>query len=213
MMPVELVDGVGDHDAAVRAVVERLLAGQVVVIPTETVYGVAASATDPEAVEELFLRKGRSTERLMAVLVADVAQARALAVIDERFERLAEAMWPGPLTMVLPRRPDAGLTLGLELEGPATIGIRCPDHELARAVSAEVGPIVTTSANRSGEETPSDAVGAATALGGDLLAVEGGPCTGVPSTVLDLTVNPARILRLGTIGPEELASVGVPVGR
>ena len=101
----------------------------------------------------------------------------------------------------------------LEGEGPPTVGIRCPDHDLVRAIAAEVGPIATSSANRSGESTPADAVAAAQALGGGLLAVDGGPCTGVPSTVLDLTVEPARILRLGSLGPDELAAAGVPVDR
>lgn len=216
--PTDVIDASVDPAAAVAAAVDRLRAGGVVVLPTETVYGVAAVATDPAAVEEVFVRKGRPAERLVAVLVADVDQARSLAEVDDRFERLADAVWPGPLTMVVPRRPGAGLTLGLAPgqdgeDGPATVGIRCPDHDLVRAVATEVGPIATTSANRSGEPTPADAAAAAAALGGGLLAVDGGPCTGVPSTVLDLTVDPARILRLGSLGPDDLAAAGVPADR
>jgi len=210
--PSEVVDAAADPAGAVAAAVARLGEGGVVVLPTETVYGVAAVAADPAAVEEVFVRKGRPVERLVAVLVADVDQARSLAEVDDRFERLAATLWPGPLTMVVRRRPEAGLTLGLEA-GPATVGIRCPDHDLVRAIAAEVGPMATTSANRSGEPTPADAARAAEVLGGGLLAVDGGPCTGVPSTVLDLTVEPARILRLGSLGPAELAAAGVPVDR
>jgi len=210
----EVLDASVDPAGAVAAAVGHLRAGGVVVLPTETVYGVAAVATDPDAVEEVFVRKGRPSERLVAVLVADVDQARSLAEVDDRFERLAAAVWPGPLTMVVPRRPDAGLTLGLTAdEGPATVGMRCPDHDLVRAIAAEVGPIATTSANRSGEPTPADAARAAEVLGGGLLAVDGGPCTGVPSTVLDLTVDPARILRLGSLGLDDLAAAGVPADR
>jgi L-threonylcarbamoyladenylate synthase len=212
-VPSEVFDAAADPTGSVAAAVDRLRAGEVVVLPTETVYGVAAIATDPVAVEEVFVRKGRPAERLVAVLVADVDQARSVAEVDDRFERLAANLWPGPLTMVLCRRADVGLNLGLEGEGPPTVGIRCPDHDLVRAIAAEVGPIATTSANRSGESTPAEAVAAAQALGGGLLAVDGGPCTGVPSTVLDLTVEPARILRLGSLGPDELAAAGVPVDR
>ena len=212
--PSEVLDASVDLAGALAAAVGRLRAAGVDVLPTETVYGVAAVATDPDAVEEVFVRKGRPSERLVAVLVADVDQARSLAEVDDRFERLAAAVWPGPLTMVVPRRPDAGLTLGLTAdEGPATVGMRCPDHDLVRAIAAEVGPIATTSANRSGEPTPADAARAAEVLGGGLLAVDGGPCTGVPSTVLDLTVDPARILRLGSLGLDDLAAAGVPADR
>lgn len=213
MKAVELVDALVDPLGAVAVAAERLQAGEVVVLPTETVYGVAAVASDAAAVDELFRRKGRPAERQIAVLVANVGQVEELAKVDDRFERLASAFWPGPLTLVLSRRVDVGVILGADDEGLGTVGVRCPAHDLARSLAARVGPIATTSANRSGESTPTDAAGAADVLGGGLLALDGGPCNGKPSTVLDLSVEPARILREGPIGVTDIAKVGVVVDR
>jgi L-threonylcarbamoyladenylate synthase len=173
-----------------------------VVLPTETVYGVAALADDSSAVEELFVRKGRPADRRVAVLVADLDQARSLAVVDERTTALAAAAWPGPLTMVLPTAPGSD---------EATVGVRCPDHALVQAVATSVGPIATTSANRSGDPTPADAASAAASLGGDLLVLDGGRCTGMPSTVVDLTVDPAVILREGTVTVADLEAAGIRI--
>ena len=94
----------------------------------------------------------------------------------------------------------------------ATVGVRCPDHELVRALAAEVGPLAVTSANRSGRPTEADARSAAEALGGDLLVLDGGPCTGAPSTVVDVTADPARVLRAGSIGREALIDIGLVLG-
>ena len=176
------------------------------VLPTETVYGVAALAADPEAVRELFILKGRPADRRVAVLVADLDQARLLAVVDDRATTLAATCWPGPLTMVLPAVP------GTE---EATVGVRCPDHALVQAIAAAVGPIATTSANRSGDPTPVAAAAAAASLdvapGSDLLVLDGGSCGGVPSTVVDLTVDPAIVLRAGPVAIADLESAGIRV--
>ncbi len=191
-----------DPAGAVDAAVACLQAGGVVVLPTETVYGVAAIADNSSAVEELFVRKGRPADRRVAVLVADLDQARSLAVVDERTIALAEVAWPGPLTMVLPTAPGSD---------EATVGVRCPDHALVQAVATSVGPIATTSANRSGDPTPADAASAAASLGGDLLVLDDGRCTGMPSTVVDLTVDPAVILREGTFTAADLEAAGIRV--
>ena len=143
-----LVDATAHPEAAVAAAVTALRKGRPVVLPTETVYGVAALPGDPSAVEELFERKGRAGERLVAVLVADLEAARCIAVVDAMFEVLAAAFWPGPLTIVAWRHPEADLHLG---DGSSTVGVRCPDHDLVGAILAEVGPMATTSANRSGQ--------------------------------------------------------------
>ncbi|HCW00954.1 MAG: L-threonylcarbamoyladenylate synthase [Acidimicrobiales bacterium] len=197
-----ILDVSTDPAGAVDAAVACLRAGGVVVLPTETVYGVAALADDSSAVAELFVRKGRPTDRRVAVLVADLDQARSLAVVDERTIALAEVAWPGPLTMVLPTVPGSD---------EATVGVRCPDHALVQAVATSVGPIATTSANRSGDPTPADAASAAASLGGDLLVLDGGRCTGMPSTVVDLTVDPAVILREGTVTVADLEAAGIRV--
>ena len=191
-----------DPAGAVDAAVACLRAGGVVVLPTETVYGVAALADNSSAVEELFVRKGRPADRRVAVLVADLDQARSLAVVDGRTIALAEMAWPGPLTMVLPTAPGSD---------EATVGVRCPDHALVQAVATSVGPIATTSANRSGDPTPADAASAAASLGGDLLVLDDGRCTGMPSTVVDLTVDPAVILREGTFTAADLEAAGIRV--
>ena len=206
---MSLVDAIAHPEAAVTAAVTALRAGRPVVLPTETVYGVAALPGDPGAVEELFERKGRPGERLVAVLVADLAAARRIAVVDATFESLAASFWPGPLTIVAQRLPEIDLYLG---DGSSTVGVRCPDHDLVRAILAEVGPMATTSANQSGQPTPPTALQAADALGGDLLVLDGGRCEGSPSTVVDLTTDPARVLRPGAVRHAALLGVGLELG-
>ena len=154
-----------DPVAAVAAAVRTLSAGGAVGLPTETVYGVAALPSCRNAIDEVFRRKGRPPERLVAVLVADGDQARALVEADARRERVATAFWPGPLTVVGHRRGDRDDDLflgdGTTEGGGATVGGRGPDHDLIRAIAAEVGPIAATSANRTGQPTPDTAAGAA----------------------------------------------------
>jgi L-threonylcarbamoyladenylate synthase len=185
-----------------RQVVARtaaaLRAGGVVVLPTETVYGLAALPSVPGATARLFALKGRSANVPLALLCADATQALALAdQPDERVHEVAERYWPGPLTLVLRRRPGLGYELG---EPADTIGVRCPDHALVQAVAREVGPIATTSANRHGEPTPETAVEVAAVFGeGVALVLDGGPCTGVPSTVLDAVSEQWKLLRRGEV--------------
>lgn len=192
-----------DAPAAIEAAVRALLAGEAVVLPTETVYGVAALPTVPGATARLFALKGRPQDVPLAVLVDDVEQAERLADFPPTARRLAERHWPGPLTLVLPRRADAtALVLGGD---PETIGIRCPDHDLVRAIARRVGPIATTSANRHGQPTPRAAAEAAAALaGGVAVLLDGGRCGGVPSTVVDATGEVLRVLRVGTISEAAL---------
>lgn len=183
----------------VDRVVAALEAGQAVVLPTDTVYGVAALPTDGTAVDRLFALKGRTADVPIAVLCADVDQALALAdpAAAEVARGAAERWWPGPLTLVLPRRPGVVLHLG----APAgTIGLRVPGHPLVRDVARVVGPIATTSANRHGEPTPTTASAAAAALGdGVALVVDGGTSSVSSSTVIDATRTPWRVLRGGPI--------------
>lgn len=187
-----------DHPQAAARLAEVLVAGGLVVLPTETVYGLAALPSVPGATAAIFDRKGRSADVPVAVLCADAAQALALAdAPGEQARALADSHWPGPLTMVLRRRGDLGWQLG---EPAGTIGLRCPDHALVRAVARRVGPIATTSANRHGQPTPPTAVEAAAQLLGPVdLVVDGGTLGGVPSTVVDLTGAEVRILRQGAV--------------
>jgi L-threonylcarbamoyladenylate synthase len=196
---VELLDA-GEPDATIRAA-EVLSAGGLVVLPTDTVYGLAASAADPRGTESLFARKGRRADVPVAVLCASVEQALDLAAeVPEGAARLALEHWPGALTLVLRRRADLRWVLG---EPQETIGVRCPDHDFVRGVAAAVGPLATTSANRHGEPTPPSAAEAADSLVGPVdLVVDGGPLTGSPSAVVDATGDRLRLLRPGGVEVE-----------
>lgn len=190
---------IDQHDAgAAERTAEVLRAGGIVVLPTDTVYGLAASAADPIATAKLFERKGRTADVPVAVLCASVDQALDLAAaIPEVARRLATEHWPGGLTLVLPRRPDLDWALG---EPHNTIGVRCPDHAFVRSVAALVGPLATTSANRHGVPTPEAAADAAASLVGPVdLVVDGGRLAGEPSTVVDGTTPDLRMLRPGII--------------
>lgn len=186
-----------DDPSAIERVVAVLRAGGTVLLPTDTVYGIAASPQVPGATDQLFALKGRAADHPCAVLVADADQARSLVSWPgDGATRLIGAQWPGPLTVVL-RRSAVAQAMALGGDGD-TIGVRCPDHDLVRAVARLVGPIATTSANRTGEPTPPDAASAATTLVGAVdLMVDGGPAGTVASTVVDATVRPWRILRQG----------------
>lgn len=179
---------------------ELLLAGRVVAFPTDTVYGVGVAASHPGLVSELFAVKNRPPEKRIPMLVADLGQAATEGwEADDRARRLANRFWPGALTLVLPGRTE-------------TQAFRAPDHAVALALIRTAGPILATSANRSGEPDTLGADEVLIAFAGqqDELAavVDGGAVPGgVASTVLDLSVSPARVLRQGPIGPEQLAEV------
>jgi tRNA threonylcarbamoyl adenosine modification protein (Sua5/YciO/YrdC/YwlC family) len=186
-----------------------------VAVPTDTVYGIAALPTVPGATGGLFELKGRGADVPVAVLCADAGQALALAepsTLGEDVRRIAERLWPGPLTLVLDRRPGLEWELGRPAE---TVGVRCPDHALVRALAGEVGPIATTSANRHGEPTPATAAGVERALAGPgrdgpALVLDGGPCAAPPSTVVDATGSTWRVLREGEITLSQVEAAAKP---
>ena len=179
---------------------ELLAAGAVVAFPTDTVYGVAVAASLPDRIDALFALKRRPMDRRIPMLVTGLEQAAALgAGVDERARALAARFWPGALTIVLPR-------------GDETQAFRAPDHPVALALIDAAGPLLATSANLSDEPDTlgADEVLIAFATQQDELAavVDGGAVPGgVASTVVDLSVTPARILREGPIGREELARI------
>lgn len=187
---------------AVRAATD----GALVVVPTDTVYGIGTRPDDPAATAALFRAKGRPRELELPVLVPSAASARDVAAFDERAEALALRFWAGPLTIVLPRTETS---LGWELGGdPATIGVRMPHHPLTLAVLARTGPLAVTSANRSGEPTPSaceDVVG----LFGDAVAVYlcDDATSGEASTVVDLTHGEPSVIRSGRISERAVRAV------
>ena len=191
--------------AAVRRAAEALRAGEVVALPTETVYGLAANALDAAAVEKIFQIKGRPAHNPIIVHVASIEMARrCVSAWPLAAERLAASFWPGPLTLVLPRAkeiPD-NVTAGGE-----TVGVRWPGHPFIQAVIRECGfPLAAPSANPSNEISPTNAEHVRKALGGKIrLIVDGGQSqVGIESTVLDVTVSPPRLLRPGMIREESL---------
>lgn len=188
-----------DPSSAVEHIAAALLAGGVVLLPTDTVYGLVALPGIASATARLFELKGRATATPLAVLCADLDQAVALAALEAgpALAAVGARWWPGPLTIVAPRRPGLDLHLG---SPSTTIGLRVPDHDVVRAVASLVGPVAATSANRHGEPTAVTAPEAAASLGsGIALIVDGGPLVGVASTVLDATTQPWTVLRAGSI--------------
>ncbi|MFL5755434.1 MAG: L-threonylcarbamoyladenylate synthase [Chloroflexota bacterium] len=198
---------VRDDDAGRAEAVAILRAGGIVAIPTDTVYGIAADIRVPGAIERLFAAKNRPPDKAIALLLADVTQADVLGVTNAIARSLAEAFWPGGLTLVLPARPGADLPE--VLGGGGTVGVRVPDHPSPRALAAAVGPLATTSANRSGEPEAGTADEIIALLGDAIeLVLDGGPARGAPaSTVVDTTRDPPRILRTGAIPAAEVRRV------
>src|SRR4051812_948742 len=192
-------------NAAVKKAVELLRAGQVVALPTETVYGLAANAWDARAVERIFEAKGRPAHNPIIVHVASLELARqCVAGWPELGEKLARAFWPGPLTLVLPRSstiPEV-VTAG----GP-TVGVRWPSHPFIQAVIRECGfPLAAPSANPSNQVSPTNAEHVRLGLGDKIpLIVDGGQSqVGIESTVVDLATSPPKGLRPGMIHEESL---------
>ena len=188
--------------------------GELIVMPTDTVYGIGTRPDDPVATAGLFEAKGRPRALTLPVLVPSVEVARGVARFDERVERLASECWPGPLTLILTRTEASGpWDLGDDTE---TIGVRVPRHPLALAVLRGAGPLAVTSANRSGEP-PARTCGELESAFGDLVAVYlcgDEPLEGLASTVLDLAHGDARLLRSGALNEDHIAQLlgpGVPL--
>ncbi len=189
-----MIHSVEDLDVAEKA----LRAGQLVGLPTDTVYGLAADAFRTGAADRLFAAKRRPRDVDLPVLVADADQARGLATgIPDVAFRLMERFWPGALTLVLPRDPDVVADLG---DDEATIGLRCPDHDVARDLCRRVGPLATSSANLHGQPTATTAQQVADLFGPAVpVVLDGGTCAGSASTVLDCTGTEPKLLREGRI--------------
>ena len=200
-----IVDARGDQPPAeaLKAAAEALRAGLAIALPTDTVYGLAADVSVPGATDRIFELKHRPHDVDLPVLVADADQALGLATaVPESAIALMTRFWPGAITLVIPRAPDLAADLG---EDDATIGVRCPDHAVPRPLCAIVGPLATTSANLHGEPTPETA-GRVAEVFGDALAVvlDGGPCAGSASTVVDCTGVEPKLLREGRIAWDDV---------
>ncbi len=194
---------------AIAEAARLLRAGSLVAFPTETVYGLGGDAGNDRAVAAIFAAKGRPHFNPLIAHIPDLAAAEMLAIFDQRARRVAARFWPGPLTVVLPRRADGPVSL-LACAGLDTVALRAPDHPVAQALLRAAGiPVAAPSANRSGAVSPTHAAHVAESLGGRVeLVLDGGPCrVGIESTILDLTTPIPTILRPGGIPREALAAV------
>ncbi|QYK41845.1 MAG: threonylcarbamoyl-AMP synthase [Paracoccaceae bacterium] len=195
-------------DQGIARAAELLRAGLLVALPTETVYGLGGDARSDGAVAAIFAAKGRPRFNPLIVHLPDVAAARRIGRFDDRADRLAAAFWPGPMTLVLPLRDDAGLS-PLVTAGLATVALRVPAHPVAqRLLRAFGGPLAAPSANPSGRVSPTRAAHVTDGLSGRIAAVvDGGTCAvGVESTILGLE-GPARLLRPGGVPAEAAEAV------
>ena len=202
-------------EAAIAAAADILRAGGLVAFPTETVYGLGADAGNDEAVAGIFAAKDRPSFNPLIVHVGDAAAAAAWVSFTAEAETLAAAFWPGPLTLVLPRREDCGISL-LCSAGLDSLGVRAPAHPVAqRLLAACDRPLAAPSANRSGRISPTTAAHVAASLGARVpLILDGGPCAvGLESTVLDLTGPRPALLRPGAVTEAEIEAVIGPLGR
>jgi L-threonylcarbamoyladenylate synthase len=200
MTRVVAVDARAPSSAALADAVAALRAGHVIAFPTETFYGLGAAALTPAAVRHIFEVKGRPEDKPLLVLVDSIAMVERLAIeIPERARALMERHWPGALTLVLSARPDvpSGVTAG-----SGTVGVRLSAHPVAQALVRALGqPITAPSANPSGLPPPRTAAEVVGYFPGGLAIVLDGGATagGAPSTVLDVTVDPPRVLRAGAV--------------
>ncbi len=196
-------------DAGGRAeAIEVLRRGGVVALPTDTVYGIAVALDVPGGIERLFLVKRRPSDRGIVLLLDAASQAGSIGVMSPAATALADACWPGALTVVVPQRPDVPLPAVLT-GGSPTIGLRVPDHDAPRALAAAVGPLPTTSANVSGLPEARYAQEILVQLGDgvDLILDGGAARGGPPSTVVDCTGERPVVLRDGAIPVARLVAI------
>jgi L-threonylcarbamoyladenylate synthase len=202
---------IGEDELAVA--VAALQAGAVVAVPTDTVYGLAVLLTRG-GVESLFALKGRPAELALPVIVGSIEQARTVASAwPEDGEVLAEQFWPGALTLVVPAPRAIASLVGAADD---SVGLRWPDHRVLNALSAALGPLAVTSANRHGAPPATsvdELVASFASHAGPALAVDGGRCGGVASTVVDCTADPVRCLRDGGVPWDDVLAVLSSVAR
>ena len=209
-----LLDG---HDpAALRRAAEHLAAGELLALPTETVYGLGARADDDAAVAKIFAAKGRPSDHPLIVHVLDAADAEAFAAaLPPVARRLMDAFWPGPLTVIVPRKPGVAAAAA---GGQDTVGLRCPAHPVARILMAEarqlgVRGIAAPSANRFGRVSPTRAAHVEDEFDGQVWVLDGGDCAvGIESSIVDCSRAHPVLLRPGVLTPAEIeAAAGEPL--
>lgn len=201
-----------EREAGIAAAALAVQRGQLVVLPTDTVYGIGTDAFSPDAVRRLLAAKGRGRDMPPPVLVSAATTLDALAVGVPSYARaLVEALWPGPLTLVCRQQPSLQWDLG---DTRGTVAVRMPDHEVAIELLARTGPMAVSSANKSGLPAATDADAAESMLGDAVeVLLDAGESAGeVPSTIVDVTGETGRVLRLGAVSLERLNEIVSPIG-
>ena len=201
-----------ERESAIEAASLAIQRGELVVLPTDTVYGIGADAFDPAAVRALLAAKGRGREMPPPVLVSAVTTIDALAVSIPGYARaLVEAFWPGPLTIVCHQQASLQWDLG---DTRGTVALRMPDHEICREILERTGPLAVSSANKTGQPAATDADLAEEMLGEDVSVIvdDGASPGGEASTIVDATGPQGRVLRRGALSLEQLNKVLEPLG-
>ena len=201
-----------EREEGISAATLAVQRGELIVIPTDTVYGVGADAFDPASVRRLLAAKGRGRDMPPPVLVSTPTTLDALAVgVPQYARKLVEELWPGPLTLVCKQQPSLQWDLG---DTRGTVAVRMPDHPVALEVLARTGPLAVSSANRTGMAAATDADAAESMLGGSVeVYLDGGATPGpVPSTIVDATGPTGRVLRQGAVSLDRLNEVVAPLG-
>jgi tRNA threonylcarbamoyl adenosine modification protein (Sua5/YciO/YrdC/YwlC family) len=200
------------REAAIEAASLAVRRGELVVVPTDTVYGLGADAFDPAAVRRLLKAKGRGPEMPPPVLISAATTLDALAVGIPGYARaLVEHFWPGPLTLVCTQQSSLQWDLG---DTRGTVAVRMPDHELVLEILERTGPLAVSSANITGRPPAADADAVEEMLGSDVsVIIDGGPArSDQPSTIVDVTGTQGRVLRTGALSLEDLNAVLEPLG-
>ncbi len=195
-----------DHPVALQHAGDVLAHGGLVVFPTDTVYGLAAQLFDPQAVERLYIAKGRSSDRAIAVLIGQIEHLKSVTLqMNPIAIKLAQKFWPGPMTLVVPGNPS----LPPNLSPTDNVGIRMPDHPVALALLRIIGPLAVTSANLSGQPNTNTVQEVLKQLDGRVhLVLDGGQTPGgLPSTVVDCTQEKPVVLRAGPVSQSEIEAV------
>ena len=195
-----------NHPDALNRALAVLQSGGLVAFPTDTVYGIGALAFNNNAVEKIYIAKGRTTEKAIPILLGDLSDlAKVASYVDPTVEKLAAHFWPGPLTLVVPRHSS----IPENLSPLPTVGVRIPDHPVARSLLQQAGPMAVSSANRSGQTSPVTVKEVFTQLGGRIpLILDGGQTPGgIPSTVVNCLGTEIIILRQGPISLDDIRKI------
>ena len=204
----QVFDVAAQRDEALKAAVAAVRAGECIVLPTDTVYGIGANALDAAAVQRLLDAKQRGRDMPPPVLIADGASLGALVqFVDEDAKALADRFWPGPLTLIMTAQEGLRMDLG---ETRGSIAVRVPDHDVTRALLRRTGPLAVSSANVSGQPAATDVAQAREMLGDSVsVYLDAGPTAGnVPSSIVDFTTTTLGVLvRRGALGLETLQEV------